>query len=143
MNFNRGNESRRHRSAKKLITAKLELKGYSIFPEHKFCDIAAFKNSNGRIEILCLEFETSARTCDTNVMRNIANGAHHCLTIGDNATVKAAIERKFQKKLSAEILTKTSVMTLGEFLGDVGASMRGIDERSNNAMIKEKLKETL
>lgn len=121
MNFHRGNESRKHRRAKKPIAMKLEIQGYAIFPEHKLCDLAALRRSDGRLEILCVEFETQSRTCDSNVVRNFKNGAHRCVTVCDTAVVKAAVERKFKKNLSAEILAKTTVMTLEEFLTTFGA----------------------
>jgi len=122
MNFRRGNESQKHRRAKKLIAAKLAIHGYTTFPEHKLCDIAAIRRSHERVEILCVEFETQSRTCTSNILRNFGNGAHRCITVCDTTTVKAAVLKKFQRSLSAEILAKTTLMTFEEFLITFGAS---------------------
>ena len=144
MNFNHGNESRQHRRAKKLIAVKLRLLGYAIFPEYRLCDIAAFRRTEERFEVLCVEFETSSRTADTNVLRNIANGAHRCLTICANASVKAAAARKFKKNLPPEILAKTQAMTLRDFLSNPGAPCGAspVETTTQSRNIKEKYDRT-
>jgi hypothetical protein len=113
MNYNRGHETNHHRHMKKVIAIYYLSRGWMVYPEHKNCDVMAWKcRPNGHIRMIGIEAERSTRSNIRNVTRNLALGVDTVLIVVPDEKLRDAVRRLLRNQLSMEQRKKVGVTLL-------------------------------